>query len=60
MNTLEQRCKNFLRELGVPVSQFCVRIKLSTSFLYAWLRGDRKISQASADRIDQYLSKYGF
>ena len=57
---LEQRVKRFLLEFGIPVTEFCRRIDLSTSCYYEWLRGDLKLCQATLSRIENYLAKYGF
>jgi hypothetical protein len=57
---LEQRVKRFLLEFGVPVTEFCRRIDLSTSCYYEWRRGDLKLSDTTLKRIENYLTKYGF
>lgn len=58
--TLAERCKNFLNELGVPTTKFCKNIRLSRTSLYDWMNGKINLSVPTLDRIEKYLSKYGF
>jgi len=58
--TLQERCKKFMDELGIPVTSFCRRIDLSLSGYYGWKTGEIKLSQATLERIDSYLKHYGF
>lgn len=58
--TLPERCKNFLNELGVPITKFCLNIKLSRTSLYEWLNGKINLTESTLNRIDEYLKKYGF
>ena len=57
---LIQRCEQFRRELAVPITGFCNKIKLSTSAYYAWRSGRLRLSDATQQRIDSYLTKYNF
>ena len=57
---LLKRCENFLTELSVPVTAFSAKVGLSPQALYSWRRGKLILSKASLQRIDDYLSKYGF
>lgn len=57
---IKTRCKKFMDELGVPVTNFCKRIELSPSSYYDWMRDKAKLSDATEKRIDKYLKKYGF
>lgn len=57
---LIERCENFLSELGTPVTFFSKKVGLSPQSLYSWRKGKLSLSEASLDRIDQYLRKYGF
>lgn len=60
MNTLKQRCKNYLNTFQTPTTKFCKRISLSYSGFYKWLRGDYELSAETQRRIDNFLSGYGF
>lgn len=60
MMTLYDRCECFLMTLGVPVTQFCKRIQLSRTCLYDWRDGKLRLSQATLDRIEGYISRFGF
>lgn len=57
---LSERCFKFMRELGVPLSQFCRNINLSTTALRDWKKGRLKLSDSTLARIENYLDKYGF
>ena len=54
------RCEKFMRELSVPITGFCKKVKLSTSAYYAWRSGRLRLSDATQQRIDSYLTKYNF
>lgn len=58
--TLYERCQIFMDELGIPVTSFCRRIKLSLSSFYGWRSGDVILSENTLKRIDEYLKKYNF
>lgn len=60
MIKLQDRCKRFLAELGIPVTKFCARISLSRTCLYDWFDGNLKLSQSTLDRINDFLTKYNF
>lgn len=57
---LTERVSNFLTEMGVPMTVFAAKVKLSTRAIYAWKKGDLVLSSAALKRIDEYLSKYRF
>lgn len=58
--TLQQRTRNFLNELELPVTRFCRKVELSRTPLMNWLNGDAQLSQSSIERIDAFLTRYGF
>lgn len=58
--SLITRCQRFLEDLAVPTTVFCKKIELSTSSFYRWRNGELNLSDATLERIDGYLSKYGF
>ena len=58
--SLITRCQRFLEELGIPVTVFCKKAGLSTPSFYKWRNGELNLSDATLERIDGYLSKYGF
>lgn len=58
--SLITRCQRFLEELAVPATVFCKKVELSTSSFYRWRNGELNLSDATLERIDGYLSKYGF
>lgn len=57
---LTERVSNFLTEMGVPMTVFAAKVKLSTRAIYAWRKGDLYLSDGARKRIDDYLTKYGF
>lgn len=57
---IRTRAKTFLEELGIPVTAFARRVELSESSVRHWIGGYYVLSQKNLDRIDAYLSKYGF
>ncbi len=57
---LKQRCLNLLSALDLPKTRFCRKIGISTQALNAWLRDDLKLSDATVQRIDEFLKKYNF
>lgn len=57
---LKDRCTNFLDELRLPVTRFCISVGISKTAFYTWRRGELVLSQKTFDRIDAYLRRYGF
>lgn len=57
---LKQRLTSFLTALGVPTTAFCRAVGISTSALYKWRKGLLRLSDATLQRIDNNLSRYGF
>lgn len=57
---LIDRCEIFMDALGVPTTSFCKRINLSPSGFYRWKSGSVKLSDVTLERIDRYLTQYGF
>lgn len=57
---LIERCQNMITEFDIPITKFCKKILISQSTFYAWRNGQLKLSTHTLQRIDDYLSKYGF
>ena len=55
---LRERVKNYLTESAIPKTIFCKRLGISTNHLYAWLKGERNISDELSNKIKAYLDKY--
>lgn len=49
-----------MEELGVPVTNFCRNIGISTGTYYDCLRNKTHLSEERAKHIENYLLKYGF
>ena len=60
MDNLKERCARFVDELGVSITKFCAKIKLSTAGYYAWKSGRLELSEETLNRIDGYLRRYNF
>lgn len=58
--SLQKRCKQMIKELGIPVTAFCRKVNISASAYYAWHRGTMDLSASTLARIEEYLSRYGF
>ena len=58
--SLQKRIRIFLSELGIPATAFCKRVSISYSAYQNWKRGACRLSQATQERISNYLSKYNF
>lgn len=57
---LKKRCKGFICDTGVPVTQFCKHIKLSVSSYNRWQRDDLLIAESTQNRIDTYLKRFNY
>lgn len=58
--TLSERCIKFIDTLGVPITKFCQRIQLSRTAFFEWRKGNLKLSDSTLDRIEKYISQFGF
>lgn len=47
-------------ELGISITSFCRNIGISTSYFYYVKNGKMDFSSEVAERLNKYLSKYGF
>lgn len=57
---LRDRCKKFISELNIPVTNFCRNVNIAPSSYYRWQKNEFKLSTKRAESIDQYLQKYNF
>lgn len=60
INMLRTRVKNFIDELEMPVTIFCRKVRLSTTSYYKWMQGIFEFSDETAERVSDYIKKYGF
>lgn len=58
--TLSERCIKFIDTLGVPITKFCQRIQLSRTAFFEWRKGNLKLSDTTLERIEKYISQFGF
>ncbi len=58
--TLSERVTAFLNELSISKTAFCRNVKISVSSLWRWQHGEFELSDATLQRIDDYLTKYNF
>jgi predicted transcriptional regulator len=47
-------------ELNIKANKFADTVQIGRSTLYAWWSGKLILSEATAQRIDEYLTRYGF
>jgi len=57
---LKQRCERFLLTFGTPTTRFCRMINLSSAAFYKAKRGELELSDATINRIDDFLTGHGF
>ncbi len=57
---LIKRSQNMIDELGISITSFCRNIGISTSYFYYVKNGKMDFSSEVAERLNKYLSKYGF
>lgn len=57
---LRIRVKNFIKELGMPITVFCRKVNLSTASYYKWKDGIFEFSDETAQRVSNFIKKYGF
>lgn len=55
---MKERVKKYLSESACPKTILCKRLGISTNHLYAWLKGERNISDELSNKIRDYLDKY--
>ena len=58
--SLNERVKAFMKAVPLNVSKFCREISLSRAALYDFLNGDLQLSEATRQRISQYLTARGY
>lgn len=59
-NQLKERSKKFIEEFEMPITVFCKHVGFSTRSWYFWIKDQLSFASATLDKIDNYLSKYGF
>ena len=57
---LIKRSQNMIDELGISITAFCRKNGISTSYFYYVKNGKMDFSSEVAERLNKYLSKYGF
>ena len=55
---LKEKVKTFLEMSGTPKTVFCQRVGVSPMHFYAWLRGERNLSDELAGKIEHYINAY--
>jgi len=59
-NQIIERIKKFRAELGIPVTAFARNVNISANSYHRWMSGCLSLSPSTLERIDTYLSRYGF
>ena len=57
---LVERCENMMKEIGIPVTEFCRRVEISPSCFYRWRAGEIKPGENTLARIEAWVSRFGF
>lgn len=57
---LKTRVRKFIEEFEMPITIFCKKVKLSTTGYYKWMQGVYEFSDETAERVSNYIKKYGF
>lgn len=55
--SIQEQTQKTLQEVGIPVTTFCKRIRISPGAYYRWLHDDLRLSKAKEDAIRDYISK---
>ncbi|MCM1253242.1 MAG: hypothetical protein NC321_10505 [Clostridium sp.] len=54
---LKERVKMFMNDTGAKLSVFCRKVQISSTYYYAWMRGEIEPSESMSDRIRVYLDE---
>lgn len=54
---LRKRVKEFLKDTGSTVTNFCKKIGVSTTYYYKWINENVEISDALMQKIENYLDE---
>lgn len=57
---LRTRVKKFIEELEMPITIFCRKVKLSPASYYKWKDDYFEFSDETAERVSDFIKKYGF
>ncbi|MBR4589525.1 MAG: hypothetical protein IKO36_02575 [Bacteroidaceae bacterium] len=55
---VKERAKNFINEIGLPVTRFAKCVDLSADAIRKWLSGELNLKESNIDRIDKWLRKF--
>lgn len=53
-----QRAKDFMNELGLPVTRFAKCVNLSPDTIRQWLAGTLNLKESNINRIDEFLKSF--
>lgn len=57
---LKKRSRQFVEIMGVQVTRFAANVGIGRSTLYMWWNDQIVISDTLMQKIEDYLTKYGF
>ncbi len=57
---LKTRVKKFIEEFEMPITVFSRKVGIAQASYYKWMEGAFEFSEERAEKISQYLEKYGF
>ena len=55
---VKERVKDFLKEIGLPVTRFAKCIGLSPDAVRQWLADDLNLKQSNIEKIDKWLKQF--
>ena len=60
MDNLKNRIERYLEDSGLPKTVFCRKIGITPNHLRYCMIGEKNLGEATAERIDSYLKKWGY
>ena len=52
---VKERTKQFIQEIGLPVTRLAEDVGLSANAIHQWFRGELELSEQTINRIDDFL-----
>lgn len=55
---IKTKCRKVTTEIGIPVTKLCRCVGISSTTYYRWLAGDLVLSEATENRIQNYINQF--
>lgn len=59
-DALRRRTSKFISELNLPISRFAKCIGFDRTSYYKWMKCDFDLGEIKAEKIDEFLKRFGF